>query len=69
MKLLLLGATGLVGSAALKLASAGDPFTKVIAPTRTPLAGTLRDEKGEKKVLRDLISKDFLDFRGLRETS
>ena len=38
MKLLLLGATGLVGDTALKLALASDAFSEVIAPTRTPLA-------------------------------
>ncbi|SFP99612.1 NAD(P)H-binding protein [Variovorax sp. 770b2] len=38
MKLLLLGATGLVGSRALKLALSDDAFSEVIAPTRTPLA-------------------------------
>jgi uncharacterized protein YbjT (DUF2867 family) len=41
MKLLLLGATGLVGSRTLKLALASDVFSEVIAPTRKPLA--LRD--------------------------
>jgi uncharacterized protein YbjT (DUF2867 family) len=38
MKLLLLGATGLVGSRALKLALSSDAFSEVIAPTRQPLA-------------------------------
>jgi uncharacterized protein YbjT (DUF2867 family) len=38
MKLLLLGATGLVGSRTLALALADDVFSKVIAPTRRPLA-------------------------------
>jgi uncharacterized protein YbjT (DUF2867 family) len=38
MKLLLLGATGLVGSRTLKLALANHAFSEVIAPTRTPLA-------------------------------
>ena len=38
MKLLLLGATGLVGSRVLKLALANDAFSEVIAPTRKPLA-------------------------------
>jgi uncharacterized protein YbjT (DUF2867 family) len=37
MKLLLLGATGLVGSQILKLALSNDVISKVIAPTRTPL--------------------------------
>ena len=37
MKLLLLGATGLVGSRTLKLALSNDSFAKVIAPTRKPL--------------------------------
>ena len=37
MKLLLLGATGLVGSKALKLALASDAVSEVIAPTRKPL--------------------------------
>jgi uncharacterized protein YbjT (DUF2867 family) len=38
MKLLLLGATGLVGSRTLKLALTNDVFSEVIAPTRKPLA-------------------------------
>ncbi|WP_158938417.1 NAD(P)H-binding protein [Burkholderia sp. S171] len=38
MKLLLLGATGLVGSRILKLALANDAFSEVIAPTRKALA-------------------------------
>jgi uncharacterized protein YbjT (DUF2867 family) len=38
MKLLLLGATGLVGSRTLKLALSNDVFSEVIAPTRKPLA-------------------------------
>ncbi|CAD6559107.1 NAD(P)H-binding protein [Paraburkholderia metrosideri] len=38
MKLLLLGATGLVGSRTLALALADDVFSEVIAPTRRPLA-------------------------------
>lgn len=38
MKLLLLGATGLVGSRTLKLALANSAFSEVIAPTRSPLA-------------------------------
>ena len=38
MKLLLLGATGLVGSRTLKLALANDAVSEVIAPTRKPLA-------------------------------
>jgi uncharacterized protein YbjT (DUF2867 family) len=38
MKLLLLGATGLVGSRTLKLALSSDAFSEVIAPTRKPLA-------------------------------
>lgn len=38
MKLLLLGATGLVGSSLLKLALADDTVSAVIAPTRKPLA-------------------------------
>jgi uncharacterized protein YbjT (DUF2867 family) len=37
MKLLLLGATGLVGSRALELALSNDAFSEVIAPTRKPL--------------------------------
>ncbi len=37
MKLLLLGATGLVGSRTLKLALSHDAFSEVIAPTRKPL--------------------------------
>ena len=36
-KLLLLGATGLVGGEALKLALANDAISEVIAPTRMPL--------------------------------
>lgn len=38
MKLLLLGATGLVGSRTLELALANDVVSQVIAPTRQPLA-------------------------------
>jgi uncharacterized protein YbjT (DUF2867 family) len=38
MRLLLLGATGLVGSRTLKLALSNDAFSEVIAPTRKPLA-------------------------------
>lgn len=38
MKLLLLGATGLVGSKTLKLALASELVSTVIAPTRKPLA-------------------------------
>jgi uncharacterized protein YbjT (DUF2867 family) len=38
MKLLLLGATGLVGSRTLKLALSSPAFSEVIAPTRKPLA-------------------------------
>ena len=38
MKLLLLGATGLVGSRTLKLALSNRAVSEVIAPTRTPLA-------------------------------
>jgi uncharacterized protein YbjT (DUF2867 family) len=38
MKLLLLGATGLVGSRTLQLALSNDVFSEVIAPTRKPLA-------------------------------
>ena len=38
MKLLLLGATGLVGRHTLQLALANPAFSEVIAPTRTPLA-------------------------------
>lgn len=42
MKLLLLGATGLVGGEALKLALANDAFSEVIAPTRTSLPAHAR---------------------------
>ncbi len=38
MKLLLLGATGLVGSKTLEQALANEVFSEVIAPTRTPLS-------------------------------
>jgi hypothetical protein len=38
MRLLLLGATGLVGNTALKLALAGSAISQLIAPTRRPLA-------------------------------
>ncbi len=38
MRLLLLGATGLVGSTALKQALAEDAISEVVAPTRRPLA-------------------------------
>ena len=37
MKLLLLGATGLVGRTALKQALAKDAISEVVAPTRRPL--------------------------------
>ena len=37
MRLLLLGATGLVGSTALKQALAKDAISEVVAPTRRPL--------------------------------
>ncbi|BDU22531.1 NAD(P)H-binding protein [Dyella sp. GSA-30] len=37
MKLLLLGATGLVGSHVLTLALSGSTFSEVVAPTRQPL--------------------------------
>lgn len=40
MKLLLLGASGLVGSHALALALANDAISEVIAPTRKPLPPT-----------------------------
>lgn len=42
MKLLLLGATGLVGSRALKLALSNDAISEVIAPTRKPLTSSDR---------------------------
>ena len=42
MKLLLLGATGLVGSRTLKLALSNETFSEVIAPTRKPLAPSER---------------------------
>ncbi len=42
MKLLLLGATGLVGSQVLEQALANDAFSTVIAPTRTPLPAHAR---------------------------
>jgi uncharacterized protein YbjT (DUF2867 family) len=38
MRLLLLGATGLVGSTALKQALAKGEISEVVAPTRRPLA-------------------------------
>ena len=38
MRLLLLGATGLVGSSALRLALSNKVFSDVIAPTRKPMA-------------------------------
>jgi uncharacterized protein YbjT (DUF2867 family) len=42
MKLLLLGATGLVGSETLKRALSDDAVTKVIAPTRTELPANVK---------------------------
>jgi uncharacterized protein YbjT (DUF2867 family) len=42
MKLLLLGATGLVGSQTLQLALSSDAFSEIIAPTRKPLAPHMR---------------------------
>ena len=55
MKLLLLGATGLVGDRALKLALAGDAFSEVIAPTRTPLAPRARLVNPVVSRLEDLL--------------
>lgn len=42
MRLLLLGATGLVGSRTLNLALSNNAFSEVIAPTRKPLAPSER---------------------------
>jgi uncharacterized protein YbjT (DUF2867 family) len=42
MKLLLLGATGLVGSRTLQLALSSDAVSEVIAPTRKPLAPNVK---------------------------
>ena len=53
MKILLLGATGLVGSETLKLALSDESVTKVIAPTRTQLPP---NEKIVNPVDRDLRS-------------
>ena len=56
MKLLLLGATGLVGGSALKLALSHDAISEVIAPTRNPLApnGKLVNPVGPR--LEELVS-------------
>lgn len=60
MKLLLLGATGLVGRRTLKLALSNDAFSEVIAPTRQPLATNDRlvNPVGEslEKLVPDLMS-------------
>jgi uncharacterized protein YbjT (DUF2867 family) len=50
MRLLLLGATGLVGSEALALALASDAFSEVVAPTRKPLAPA-------KKLVNPVVSR------------
>ena len=56
MKLLLLGATGLVGDRALKLALAGNAFSEVIAPTRKPLAPSAKLVNPVVQRLEDLTS-------------
>jgi len=55
MKLLLLGATGLVGGRALQLALSNDAFSEVIAPTRTPLAAHARLVNPVASRLEDLV--------------
>jgi uncharacterized protein YbjT (DUF2867 family) len=54
MKLLLLGATGLVGSRTLKLALSNDAFSEVITPTRKPLAPSDRLVNPVKSRLEEL---------------
>lgn len=56
MKLLLLGATGLVGSETLKLALSNPVFAEVIAPTRRPLAPRDRLVNPVASHLEDLTS-------------
>ena len=55
MKLLLLGATGLVGSRVLKLALANHAFSEVIAPTRKPLTPSDRLVNPVGSRLEDLV--------------
>jgi uncharacterized protein YbjT (DUF2867 family) len=55
MKLLLLGATGLVGSRVLKLALANHAFSEVIAPTRKPLTPSDRLVNPVGARLEDLV--------------
>lgn len=52
-KLLLAGATGLVGSAAMKLLLADDRVTEVVAPTRRALSG-------HKKLLNPIVDSDAI---------
>ncbi len=59
MKLLLLGATGLVGGRTLQLALADRAFSQVIAPTRTPLAASAK--------LVNPIAQELEDFTSLLE--
>lgn len=56
MNLLLLGATGLVGSRTLELALSNRAFTEVIAPTRTPLATRDRLVNPVGSRLEDLVT-------------
>src|ERR1700733_4496651 len=55
LKLLLLGATGLVGSRVLKLALANHAFSEVIAPTRKPLTPSDRLVNPVGSRLEDLV--------------
>ena len=61
MRLLVLGATGLVGGAALKLALSNDAFSEVIAPTRAPLANAERLVNPVGPRLEDLLPTLMLD--------
>jgi uncharacterized protein YbjT (DUF2867 family) len=56
MRLLLLGATGLVGSKTLKLALSNHAFCEVIAPTRIPLAASERLVNPVSSRIEDLTS-------------
>jgi uncharacterized protein YbjT (DUF2867 family) len=61
MKLLLLGATGLVGSRILQLALSDDACTQVIAPTRQPLAPANKLVNRVASALEDLIPESMLN--------
>lgn len=58
MKIILTGATGMVGEEVLRQAMAGDEFEQILVLTRKPVA--LRAQK-----LKVLILEDFLDYSGI----